>query len=714
MLSLPAPIWATHYYVDFAGGNDSHAGTSTASAWKHAPGDVLASGTAAAATLVAGDTVLFKGGVLYRGQIRNAFSGTAGQPITFKGDGWPGLTGIKAIIDGTDVYPGAWTRCASAADCGGNPNWQNIYYSSFSGIISPFTQFFENGERVYIAQTPNISDPFWDDKFDEYLPVTPQNITRTSIRDDSFLTQSDSHHWDGAYIQVWVNPNVISIRKVTGFNPATHTIYYETLSPEALYGDRNQYYSLVNQIHTLDRVGEYVVDETAKKIYYWPHGSAASMELSVSNRAYGLCTRGRSNLVIDGFILQGFSHDTTASAIVDDWISQRGTGLLIKNNEVRWTRSRDGRTGSISLNYTDGVTIQNNSIHHCQRNSGILIGTNDIIVQDNQITQVGYKGLWFMGVRRARVLRNQISDCSGTHGNPMSVFTTEDVLIAANTLYGEGEVLTFEDNGNMVIHNNIIHSLTPVWPFVLRENGDDGYGYHIISNNTILNSEGHFALGIGNHAADPQKLIIQNNIVDGGGSFLNNTISHNLYTGLSWIQRNAGWHLSTGEIIETDLSKIFVDATNLNLCLLSTSPARDAGIDVSALLPTEIRNQFPEYDFTLDIVGNRRGSGGHWDMGAYEYVSGLTITSPNGSEVWRKGEQRTITWNANGVSGDLVIELLQNGQLVGVITSSVAASDGTFSWTVGRLANGQFITGPNLKIRIHTASGLVLGEKKIQ
>ncbi len=705
---------ATDYYVDFEAGNNVNAGTSPATAWKHAPGDANASGNPASVSLQPGDRVLFKGDVKYRGQVRNVFNGTQAAPIVYKGDGWPGLTSAKAIVDGTDPYSGDWTVCSSANDCGGNPHWQNIYYSDFSGEISPFTQFFENNERVYIAQTPNMSDPFWDDRYSEYLPVTPSNITLTSITDPAFFTQGNSQYWDGAYIQIWVVPNVIAIRRVSGFNPATNTLHFESLDEGALYGDRNQYYSLVNHLHALDGAGEYVIDETAKRIYYWPLGEISGMELSLSSRANGISTRGRSHLVIEGFIFHGFTSDTYARAIMDDWVSERGRGLVVRSNEIRWTRSRNGRRGSIEISYTNGVTIHDNWIHHCQRNSGILVGTDDIVIRDNRIQKIGYKGIWFMGVHVARVLRNLIEDCSGTHGNPVSIFTSGNVLVAHNRLYGDSEVLTFERDGNLVIHNNIIHSRLEngqeVGSFVLRENGDNGTGYHIITNNTILNSATNFALGVGVHPADPAKLIIRNNIADGGGDYLGNTISHNLYTGLSWRQRNQNWHLSEGEKIEEDLSRIFAQALQEDLRLLSDSAARNAGIDLVPLLPMEIRNQFADFDFSVDIDGNRRGIDGYWDSGAYEYIAqgaSLALTSPNGSEVWRKGAQQTITWTAQGISETLTIEILQGATVMGTVAQGVNAAAGTFSWTVGRLANGQFVSGSNLKIRIRTASGAV-------
>jgi len=119
--------------------------------------------------------------------------------------------------------------------------------------------------------------------------------------------------------------------------------------------------------------------------------------------------------------------------------------------------------------------------------------------------------------------------------------------------------------------------------------------------------------------------------------------------------------------------------------------------------------------YNVDYAGTLRGLDGNWDRGAFEYVSDepfLTMLSPNGGEVWRRGETRNITWNANGVSGDLVIELLQNDAVAGTI-ATVPASPGSYSWTAGRLENGNFVMGSNMKIRIRTASGTVLAEHRI-
>jgi len=118
--------------------------------------------------------------------------------------------------------------------------------------------------------------------------------------------------------------------------------------------------------------------------------------------------------------------------------------------------------------------------------------------------------------------------------------------------------------------------------------------------------------------------------------------------------------------------------------------------------------------FALDThsPGKNAGSDGK-DMGAdvskvgIQVMTSLTLTSPNGGETWRRGETRQITWNMAGAYDHtpLRLELVSGDTVLGTIAMDVDAAAGSFTWTVGRLADGSFHTGPNLKIRIRMADG---------
>src|SRR5258708_5852530 len=74
-------------YVDFEAGDDASNGITPQTAWKHHPWDANARGEAKACKGI--QTYVFKGGVVYRGALKAAESGTPGNPIRLTCDpGW--------------------------------------------------------------------------------------------------------------------------------------------------------------------------------------------------------------------------------------------------------------------------------------------------------------------------------------------------------------------------------------------------------------------------------------------------------------------------------------------------------------------------------------------------------------------------------------------------------------------------------------------------
>jgi hypothetical protein len=75
----------------------------------------------------------------------------------------------------------------------------------------------------------------------------------------------------------------------------------------------------------------------------------------------------------------------------------------------------------------------------------------------------------------------------------------------------------------------------------------------------------------------------------------------------------------------------------------------------------------------------------------------LTVTSPNGGEIWKRGTTHPITWTSVGTVGSYVkIELLKSGVVKGTIST---ANDGYYLWTIGTSH-----LGTDYKIRITSTS----------
>lgn len=99
--AAPALAAPKTYYIDATAGSDVAAGTSTATAWK-----TLAKVNAT--TFAAGDSILFKSGQTWAGQLHPLGSGAAGSPITIGSYG----TGTKPLINGATLASGWGTGAA--------------------------------------------------------------------------------------------------------------------------------------------------------------------------------------------------------------------------------------------------------------------------------------------------------------------------------------------------------------------------------------------------------------------------------------------------------------------------------------------------------------------------------------------------------------------------------------------------------------------------
>ena len=87
--------------------------------------------------------------------------------------------------------------------------------------------------------------------------------------------------------------------------------------------------------------------------------------------------------------------------------------------------------------------------------------------------------------------------------------------------------------------------------------------------------------------------------------------------------------------------------------------------------------------------------------------SPLTLTSPNGSEIWRVGEVKNITWkNADSVGAHLVdIKLSATGSTTIAdytltVASGLTASSGSYAWTIPNSIGATNLIGATLRVAV--------------
>ncbi|RPI79409.1 MAG: hypothetical protein EHM45_03005 [Desulfobacteraceae bacterium] len=79
----------------------------------------------------------------------------------------------------------------------------------------------------------------------------------------------------------------------------------------------------------------------------------------------------------------------------------------------------------------------------------------------------------------------------------------------------------------------------------------------------------------------------------------------------------------------------------------------------------------------------------------------ITVTTPRGGERWKKGTQQTITWQAPGLSGPVMLFALPaeaNTQYK--IAEGIPANLGAYSWTAGNMAGGSLQPNRQYRIRV--------------
>ena len=606
---VPLCATAATYYVDFAAGSDTSAGTSPDAAFKHSPGDPTAADQAKAVALVPGDTVLFKGGVVYRGSVVTAASGAEGKPITFDGNTAGTFGQGRAIIDGSELLTG-WQFCASAEECGGNPNFKSIYRVEVNPPTNPLlANLYQGDEMLWPAQDPNIKDPFYQDRYAEYRPFDAAKVSPISIVDETFFTQTASGAWDGAYVAIWAKPNYVYYQKVTGYEPEAHRVSFEKLSAE-YYADRPGRYSMLNSLAVLDMPGEYVFRDQGGKTfaYLWPvamaKGGLANLSVSVSRRSFGFDLNGQSYLTVRGLEIRNFvsRKPHRGAGVTNDQGSV--AGLVVRDNIIRHCAKdplSGWKHGAINLGGANRSRIEKNELSENRGCVGTFAGGEDMVVQGNTVRRCGYVGIWVMGGKRTQVLGNTVLDCLGTHSDGMAVYqNSEDVLVRGNTIINSQMAMSLENGKGHTFCYNVFHSAGGTWTFAYWRNCTDVK----IFNNVLFCEGGNVGLML---TSDLPGLVVKNNIIHGAGLPRTADVSHNLYTNVMFVQEKPGWKPTAGESIEKDLSKVFVDAAKRDFRLKPGSPAIDAGTDVG---------------LKEDLSGTKVPQGKAPDIGAYEFVSG--------------------------------------------------------------------------------------------
>jgi parallel beta-helix repeat protein len=385
---------ATNYYFSNRGSDSGNTGLSAISPWKSLEklNEIMIS-------LQPGDSIFFRRGDVFHGEVRISQSGTKQSVIYLGAYG----IGEKPVFDGTVRVTG-WNAVAP-----------NKWESANSLQEERLTNFFINGKKQPIGRWPNATTANQG-----YLSMKwASGSTRLSSK-----SIPDASVWQDGDLVVRTNRWLIDWSPIVETRGDTLTI-----RPCSYNIDREFGFFIKNHPRTLDRPGEWYFNRKSHKIMFYSVKNPEALDITVPIIESLVSIPGQKYITIENLVLKG----SLGNALVAD----RSANITIRNSEFihsgenavlatkcykllfEGNKVLDANNLGIEFQSCNGTVVRQNTI----KNVGInpAVGSNGIsfigigiegvsnLLEYNRIDSIGYIGLRFDGdstVVRYNVISN--------------------------------------------------------------------------------------------------------------------------------------------------------------------------------------------------------------------------------------------------------------------------------------------------------------------
>ncbi len=582
---------AETYYVDYEDGKDSSTGTSMKAAWKHCPSDRQATAKAAACNLSAGDVVIFKGAVRYRGILDKPFSGAPGKPIVYDGNSAGTFGEGPAIIDGSLALHN-WTQCKQATDAAGNPLYKDIWYTDIAHKGSWRALNLLGAEvPMAVSQHPNPKDPLYQEEMSTYLRASmpiKRAADSMSLSDSDNLAGKPDDYYTGMGFCFHGGHNMACYLEVTGFDAQTQTVttslFTDRITKNKTYKDGTKY-CFFNSVKLIDQIGEYAMqrlDAETVRVFAWPaqikDGQPKDISMSSKNRGFDLQS-------VQHVLLRGLKIERQGGSKAFGVYVEGSKDVHVEQCEISQVRGSAGYRAE----KCEDISVVDSYVHHLPGHCfGVFMrNSKNCRVIRTKIHKPTSTALDFYTVTGGTVSQCEVSGFTGMHANGLTFYLgNRDILIERNYVHSGNVPLTIKQSANVVIRNNIFDGNNAsmcigMWAMMPHEKkywkGTNLQNVQILHNTFVRgHAKNDWARGIfSNMKEQPSGLVVKNNILAGVSGKLQGTYAHNLYTNTV----NKAF-MGDGCMLETDNKKIFVDPDNRDFRLCKDSPAIGAGADL--------------------------------------------------------------------------------------------------------------------------------------
>ncbi|MGG5741905.1 carbohydrate binding domain-containing protein [Bacillus cereus group sp. IBL03679] len=550
----------TTYYVATTG-SDSNNGTSLSTPFQTIQH--------AASVASAGDTVYIRGGT-YRETAIPANSGTSGNPITYQS-----YNGETVIVSGNDVVTG-WSL-----DNG------SIYKAPMSWSLKAGNQVFVDGVMMDEARWPNQTG-------------TLLNPTRSSAQSGSDATHvvdttlpGGDNFWNGATI--WITSGsgwIAQTSTVTAYDSVNKKLTFGSLyRTGSSYNSKsgNKYY-LSGIKAALDTKNEWWYDSSNSQLYLWTPGgdNPSSHIVEAKRRSTAIDLSGKSFIMINGI-------QTTAATILTDSSSNHIVlnGIVAKyvsHNKLNTSASEQSNLGFIlNGSYNE---LRNSELAYSSGSLVTVKGSHNNVI-NSYIHDGGYvpnwEGLVNLQGANSLISHNTVSDAGRVTVYFSTGMSTNEIQY--NNIYNAGWMTNDlgmlygpnVDGQNTEIHHNYVHDnkATSTNPGIYLDNYTNNFIVHhnVMWNNSgmQLNIPSEYNL-VYNNTAYTNAVAVQ----AWGNTFTTDMYGDRLFNN---IIKGYDPEVTAYTTHGSDVTHLpgFVDETNHNYHLLSTSPAKDTGIVIPGI-----------------------------------------------------------------------------------------------------------------------------------
>ena len=669
MLQLNA--FATNYYISSTGTNTNPTTTSSS--------NPLAFTSFSSIALNAGDTVFFKRGDIFRGQINIGASGTTSNPIVFTAYG----TGATPIISGSEIITNF--TIANNAIFPTSKVYKTFYNTN------NIKNLFVNGVQMTIAQTPNVGAAT------QFETVNSNSgVSKTGFK-SSFSNVGTTINWAGAKVCVrtslwtWETRTVENMIGTDSINYPSAPTNQPTGGMAGSQGFGGYGFILFNKKELIDAPGEWFYNGT-DTLYYYPvnNASPSSQTIDASVYKFGIYSQSRSNITISNLAFQ--YQDSAAIFFVgknnNNIVIQNCTfnnqnifGIKISgtNNLITQNTFRDCNGRSLDFDSCVNTIASYNSFKRngMFRNYGVMgdednltafasFKSNNVYIHHNVFDSTGYCGLRCDGDNTTNttiVEKNILSNCMmlTTDGAPLKTYGSFSKAI----YYRNNFISNYEGNNAGAPANTSFHT-AGIYFDVYASNCK-------IENNTIEQSNSTSSITNGIYSNADRNMTIKRNIVFGGvneGIFINDRLSAPNQTSGDSIYYNIIFGKGPKSVSIRETSANTTDVTQMNLGKYDSN------------------YYYTPYSSTTTKVtraaGDPKGTGtsGNYSLTDWRTLTGNDTKTKENSFIWASGidssylfknptdRDSTINLN-NSIYTDLDGNIVQNNFVLSAWTSRV-------------------------------------------